>query len=140
MASIASVALGPPMPSSSRPSARYCEKIEGYRDCFGEDCLSSQLLIKAMVDVCEIGNTVPGELKSPEEEIRDSRLNYTEDEELKQLIHENVCMVDYPGEGTSKFAQWSSYTNEHGMHPCARQQSRKVWTWQTMPFKPSFMT
>ncbi|XP_024541141.1 uncharacterized protein LOC112349987 [Selaginella moellendorffii] len=53
-----------------------------------------------MVDICEIGNTVPGEFKSPEEEIRDSRLNYTEDEELEQLIHGNVCMVDYPGEGS----------------------------------------
>ncbi|EFJ22962.1 hypothetical protein SELMODRAFT_416003 [Selaginella moellendorffii] len=44
-------------------------RYDGYRDCFGEDCLSSQLLIKAMADVCEIGNTVPGELKRPEEEI-----------------------------------------------------------------------
>ncbi|XP_002981133.2 uncharacterized protein LOC9658328 isoform X1 [Selaginella moellendorffii] len=90
---------------------------KGYRDRFGEDCLSSQLLIKvmifmtrlfssprlliyvqAMADVCEIGNTVPVELKTPEEEIRESRLNYTEDEELEQLIHGNVCMVRYPGE------------------------------------------
>ncbi|EFJ25539.1 hypothetical protein SELMODRAFT_413662 [Selaginella moellendorffii] len=78
-------------------------RSQGYRDCFGEDCLSSQLLIKAMVDVCEIGNTVPGELKSPKEEIRDSRLNYTEDEELEQLIHGNVCMVDYPGEGSKDY-------------------------------------
>ncbi|EFJ36391.1 hypothetical protein SELMODRAFT_404343 [Selaginella moellendorffii] len=58
-------------------------RLQGYRDCFGEDCLSSQLLIKAMADVCEIGNTVPVELKSSEEEIRESRLNYTEDKELK---------------------------------------------------------
>ncbi|EFJ16368.1 hypothetical protein SELMODRAFT_421854 [Selaginella moellendorffii] len=71
---------------------------KGYRDRFGEDCLSSQLLIKAMADVCEIGNAVPVELKSPEEEIRESRLNYAEDEELEQLIHGNVCMVRYPGE------------------------------------------
>ncbi|EFJ18585.1 hypothetical protein SELMODRAFT_420051 [Selaginella moellendorffii] len=58
------------------------------------------IYVQAMVDICEIGNTVPGEFKSPEEEIRDSRLNYTEDEELEQLIHGNVCMVDYPGEGS----------------------------------------
>ncbi|EFJ10944.1 hypothetical protein SELMODRAFT_426874 [Selaginella moellendorffii] len=66
-------------------------------------CSSSPKLliyVQAMVDICEIGNTVPGEFKSPEEEIRDSRLNYTEDEELEQLIHGNVCMVDYPGEGS----------------------------------------
>ncbi|EFJ13215.1 hypothetical protein SELMODRAFT_424701 [Selaginella moellendorffii] len=160
MASIASVALAPPMSSSSRPSARFWILIlkilkktiprplpfakgfvkslrcrhsgalttgspkrgdhrchisarthsslwrydltlyKGYRDCFGEDCLSSQLLIKAMADVCEIGNTVSGELRSPEEEIQDSRLNYTKDEELEQLIHGNVCMVHYPGEGS----------------------------------------
>ncbi|EFJ22355.1 hypothetical protein SELMODRAFT_416592 [Selaginella moellendorffii] len=59
-----------------------CRESQGYRDCFGEDCLSSQLLIKAMVDVCEIGNT---------------------DEELKQLIHGNVSMVDYPGEGSKDY-------------------------------------
>ncbi|EFJ19073.1 hypothetical protein SELMODRAFT_419362 [Selaginella moellendorffii] len=45
-----------------------------------------------------------GEIKDVRKELEQllhsDRLNYTEDEELEKLIHGNVYMVDYPGEGS----------------------------------------
>ncbi|KAJ7528033.1 hypothetical protein O6H91_16G080600 [Diphasiastrum complanatum] len=70
---------------------------KGWRDRFGEENVTSRLLIKAVSDICGITMTVPLDLDEIHDTLHASRSDFTEDEQLDQLVNGETCMISYSG-------------------------------------------
>ncbi|KAJ7528039.1 hypothetical protein O6H91_16G080600 [Diphasiastrum complanatum] len=73
---------------------------KGWRDRFGEENVTSRLLIKAVSDICGITMTVPLDLDEIHDTLHASRSDFTEDEQLDQLVNGETCMISYSGKQT----------------------------------------
>ncbi|KAG0592336.1 hypothetical protein KC19_1G243500 [Ceratodon purpureus] len=95
---------------------------KGYRDRYGEDYLTSCVVVKTLADVCGILDDVPLGLKEGTEELRVAKVVYSEEEQLQQLLSGQICMINLsggsntPSWGTRRVVLSGSFNPLHDGH------------------------
>ncbi|CAN1248482.1 hypothetical protein LINPERPRIM_LOCUS6756 [Linum perenne] len=87
-------------------STRTCSQLyvstvtlsKGMRTREDEDTVSSQFLLKAMAKACQVGQT-SGSPLSESDSLEEYEKQFTEDEELQQVIDGHICFKMYPFSG-----------------------------------------
>lgn len=74
---------------------------KGYRDRYGEDYLTSCVVVKTLADVCGVLDDVPLSLKEGTEELRHSKAVFSEEEQLEHLLSGQICMINFSGGSVS---------------------------------------
>lgn len=74
---------------------------KGYRDRYGEDYLTSCVVVKTLADVCGVLDEVPLGLRDGIEELRATKVVYSEEEQLQQLLSDQICMIHLSGDSNS---------------------------------------
>ncbi|XP_024391627.1 uncharacterized protein [Physcomitrium patens] len=95
---------------------------KGHRDRYGEDYLTSCLLVKTLANVCGTIDDIPLDLKEGIEKLRETKLVYSEEEQLQQLLSGKICMINFsdrvnsPTSGTRRVVLSGSFNPLHDGH------------------------
>ena len=67
--------------------------------------------LQALADVCGVLDDVPLGLKESTEELRKTKVVYSEEEQLQQLLSGQVCMINFSGADLVLLRIWSKSGN-----------------------------